>query len=125
MTELFLLGSLVITTVGTLIGYFIGRSEAKGEYEKINNRNLRAMNELENEIEELAGKLPMPPSSFYSGWHDDSVSDPVRQAEPGNGAAGEVVVEVQLPAAAEENKPKAKKKPAEKKMTPKRKKGKK
>ena len=133
MSELlFLVGSLVVTTIGTLAGYFIGRAEAKNEYTKINNRNLRAMNELENEVEELAAKLPqngtggwvtkkveLPKESVavidpveedytnYDNWNSENISDPLP------------------PATAEESKPKKAKAPEKKKQTPKRKKGKK
>lgn len=129
MSELFLFGSLVITTVGTLVGYFIGRTEAKAEYTKINNRNLRAMNELENEVEELAAKLPQvttnggnggggwapievhlldepasnEPKGDYAKWHSENISDPQPPAPPKKAKASEKT----------------------KKQTPKRKKGKK
>jgi hypothetical protein len=124
MSELFLFGSLVITTVGTLVGYFIGRSEAKGEYEKINNRNLRAMNELENEIEALTDKIipPVPPGNGGGGWVRTEVQLP---KEVTSTPALEEYLDLDPDPAEEKAAAKAKKKPAEKKQTPKRKKGKK
>lgn len=142
MSELFLLGSLVITTVGTLVGYFIGRSEAKAEYTKINNRNLRAMNELENEVEELAAKLnPIAPvGNVAHGWTakitthggggggsapvDARILDEPASNEPKGDYAkwhSENISDPQPPAAP----PKKAKASEKKKQTPKRKKGKK